>query len=165
MDLRRLIYMRSEVEFRRARSRGFWDIKRSLATGQAAYLLSFDEVIKGAKTTPTIQLGLKDIALEKIVGSVERSQEFTRHFMPYLSDEQGKERWRAMYILAVSGAGLPPVEVVQIGPLYFVQNGQHPVSVAKYLRWPTIQAYVTVLPLLIGGVDLADQSQRGTGGN
>lgn len=166
MDLKTIIYMQSEAEFSRARSRGFWEIKRSLAAGHAAYLLSFDETIKGVKTGPTIQLGLKDIPLRNIVGSLGRAQDFTAGFMPRVHDERGKERWRLIYTLAVSGAGFPPVEVFQVGPAYFVQNGHHRVSVAKYLRWPTIQAFVIIFPPpLIGAADLADPSQRGRGGN
>ena len=164
MDLKTMIYIRSEAEFSRARSRAFWDIKRSLVTGHRPYLLPFDEAIKGLPATPTLSLGLQDIPLKNIVGSVGRARDFTRHFMPRVSDEQ--ERWRTIYTLAVSGAGFPPVEVLQIGPVYFVQNGHHRVSVASYLSWSTIQADVTVWPSpLIGAADLADQPQWRKGVN
>jgi nucleotide-binding universal stress UspA family protein len=39
--------------------------------------------------------------------------------------------------------GLPPIEVYQIGDVYFVRDGNHRVSVARQLEAPTIQAYVT----------------------
>ena len=166
MDLKTMIYIQSEAEFSRARSRGFWDIRRSLVTGHKPYLLLFDEVINGLPTVPAIQVGLKDIPLKNIVGSAGRAQDFTRYFMPRVSDEEGKERWRAIYTLAVSGAGFPPVEVFQLGPVYFVQNGHHRVSVASYLGWPTIQAYVTVWPSIpIGAADLAGQPQQRQGVN
>jgi hypothetical protein len=166
MDLKTMIYIQSETEFNRARSRGFWDIKRSLMTGHKPYLLPFDTVIKGLSTAPTINLGLQDIPVKSIVGSVGRSQDFTRHFLPHLNDERGRERWRIIYTLAVSGAGFPPVNVFQIGPVYFVQNGHHRVSVAGYLGWPTIQAYVTVWPSSpIGAKDLAGQPEQRIGVN
>jgi hypothetical protein len=166
MDLKTMTYIQSEAEFSRASSRGFWDIKRSLVTGHKPYLLPFDEVIKGLPATSTLHLGLQDILLKKIVGSVGHAQDFTRHFMPCVSNEQGKERWRIIYTLVTSGGGLPPVEVIQIGPMYFVQDGHHRVSVASYLGWSTIQAYVTALPSpLIGTADLAGQPQRWKGGN
>ena len=164
MDFKTMIYIRSEAEFSRARSKGFWDIKRSLMTGHKPHLLPFEEAIAGLQTTPAIQLGLQDIPLKNIVGSVGRPRDFTRHFMPRLNDERDKERWRTIYTLVVSGNGLPPVELFQIGPMYFVQNGHHRVSVASYLGWPTIQAYVTVLPSpLIGAADLASQPQSRQG--
>ncbi|GIK38435.1 MAG: hypothetical protein BroJett011_22680 [Chloroflexota bacterium] len=164
MDLKTMTYIQSEAEYSRARSRAFWDIKRSLMTGHRPYLLPFDEVIRELPATSTIHLGLQDILLKNIVGSVGRSQDFTRHFMPRVSDERSKERWRTIYTLIVSGVGLSPIEVFKIGPMYFVQNGHHRVSVTSYLGWPTIQAYVTVLPSpRIGGADVAGHSLQREG--
>lgn len=166
MDLKTIVYIRSETEFSRARSKGFWEVKRSLVTGHRPFLLPFQEVIKGLPATPTINSGLQDIPLKNIVGSVGRARDFTRHFMPRVRDEPSKERWRIIYTLAVSGAGFPPVEVFQIGPVYFVQNGHHRVSVASYLGWSTLQAYVTVCPSTpIGATDLIAQPQRRIGVN
>jgi hypothetical protein len=156
MDLKTMIYIQSETEFSRARSKGFWDIKRSQVTGAKPCLLSLQEVIKESPIAVTLNLGLQDVPLKNIVGSLGRAQDFTRRFMPCLGDERGKERWRIIYTLAVSGAGFPPVDLFQIGPVYFVQNGHHRVSVASYLDWPLIQAYVTALPSpRIGDGDLA----------
>ena len=161
MDLKTMIYIQSEAEFSRARRRGFWESMHGLATGHPSYLLPFDEVIKGLPAPPTLDLGLQDIPLKYIGGSAGRTRDFTHHFMPLMSDERGKERWRTIYYLAVSGAGFPPVEVSQLGSLYFVQDGHHRVSVARYLGWSTIQAYVTGWPSLPGGAaDLMGQSQR-----
>lgn len=149
MSFKTTIYIRSEAEFNRAKNKGFWDIKRSLITGHQPYLLPFDKVIAGLQTTPTIFLGLQDIALKQIVGSVGRAQDFTRHFMPRLTNEQSKERWRTIYTLAISGTGFPPIDVFKTGPVYFVQNGHYRVSVARYLGWPTIQAQVTLVNLAL----------------
>jgi hypothetical protein len=161
MDLKTMLYVRSEAEFNRARSKGFWENKRSLVTGHKTHLLPFDEAIKGLQTTPVLDLGVQDVSLKRIVGSVGRAQHFTWHFMPRLGNEQDKERWRTIYTLAVSGAGFPPIELFQIGPVYFVQNGHQRVSVARYLGWPTIQAYVTALPTpLIGDADLVRHRPR-----
>jgi hypothetical protein len=164
MDLKTMIYIQSEAEFSRARSKGFWDIKRSQVTGNKPCLLSLHEIIKGSPSAATLNLGLQDVPLKNILGSVGRARDFTRRFMPCVDDERGKERWRVIYTLAVSGAGFPPVDVFQIGPVYFVQNGHHRVSVASYLGWPNIQAYVTALPSpLISGADLARHSLRREG--
>lgn len=70
MDLKTMIYIQSEPEFRRARSKGFWEIKRDQVTGNKSYLLSFDEVIKGSPLAATLNLGLQDIRLKNIVGSL-----------------------------------------------------------------------------------------------
>ncbi|MCZ7670816.1 MAG: universal stress protein [Chloroflexi bacterium] len=40
-------------------------------------------------------------------------------------------------------AGVPPIEVYQVGEAYFVKDGNHRVSVARQLEMSTIEAYVT----------------------
>jgi hypothetical protein len=158
LDIKNITYIQSEAEFCRARAKGFWDIVRSWMTGHCPHLLPFDEIVKNLQPNQTIYVGLRDIILKNIVGSTGRHHDFTQHFWPCMSDDRSKERWRLIYTLAVSGAGFPPIEVYQIGAVYFVQNGHHRVSVAAYLGWPTIQAYVTVLPSpLSGAADFANQ--------
>jgi len=44
---------------------------------------------------------------------------------------------------SLRAVGLPPIEVYQIGEVYFVQDGNHRVSVAYQLGARYIQAYVT----------------------
>ncbi len=45
-------------------------------------------------------------------------------------------RWR-------SGAAIPPIDVYQVGDLYFVKDGHHRVSIATAMGQRTIDAYVT----------------------
>jgi len=40
-------------------------------------------------------------------------------------------------------AGLPPIDVYKIGDVYFVQDGNHRVSVARQLGAKSIQGFVT----------------------
>lgn len=145
LNLKTITYIQSENEFNRARSNGFWETALGLVTGHRCHLLPLDgrTALQPGRTT---YLGLQDIALDNIVGSASRHRDYTPHFSPRTNDQHSKERWRLIYTLAVSGAGFPPVELYQIGSNYFVQNGHHRVSVATYLGWQTIQAYVTVLP-------------------
>ncbi|HXW01303.1 MAG TPA: hypothetical protein VEC93_23025 [Anaerolineae bacterium] len=158
LDLKNIVYIQSEAEFSRAKTKGFWEVMGSLVTGHRPHLLSFDEFAHNLQPQQIVYAGLQDIPTKAIIGSAGRYRDFTRHFFPSLSDERGKERWRTIYTLAVSGAGFPPIEVYQIETVYFVQNGHHRVSVATYLGWTSIQAHVTVLPSLPGeAVDFADQ--------
>jgi hypothetical protein len=146
LDVKDMIYIRSEAQFNRASANAFWQTKLSLVTGRRAYLLSLDEVMKQFKAGQAIYLGLRDIALKDIVGSVNRHRDFTRQLLPCTRDDRSKERWRLMYTQAVSGTGFPAIDVYQLETGYFIQNGHERVSVAAYLAWPTIQAYVTLLP-------------------
>ena len=143
MDVQTLNFIHSESEFNRASSRGFWEIVRGKLTRHDPFLKSFNEVVERLHLGSPVELGVRDIALKDIVGSVGRYKNFTRHLLPHITDKQGKERWRTVYTLAASGKGFPPIEVYKVGQVYFVMDGHHRASVARYLGWCTIQAYVT----------------------
>lgn len=146
LDIENIIYIRSEAEFSRACAKAFWETKLSLVTGRPSHLLALDEVINPFLAEQAAYLGLQDIILKNIIGSVGRHRDFTPHLLPCARDEKNKERWRLAYTRAVSGAGFPPLDVYQFEGHFFIQNGHERASVAAYLGWPTIQAYVTRLP-------------------
>ncbi len=151
MDVKMLTYLHSENEFSRASQQGFWEVVRSFFTHRNAHLLSFNEVLNKFNVSETTDLGIQDVPLKKIVGSTGRCAGFTRHFLPRMHDQFSKERWRNIYMLAVSGRGFPPIEVYKVGQVYFVEDGHHRVSVAAYLNWKTIRAHVTEIPLGFAG--------------
>lgn len=146
LDAETLAYIRSESEFSQARLKGFLEIVMGLITGHNMHLLSFDEVIDKLRLKQAIFKGLQDVPLNHIVGSTGRYEDFTRHFLPRTSDQREKERWRNIYTRAVTGKGFPPIDLYKIDQLYFVKDGNHRVSVARKLDWPTIQANVTEIP-------------------
>jgi hypothetical protein len=39
------------------------------------------------------------------------------------------------------------IETYKVGDIYFVEDGHHRISVARYLSWSVIQAHVTEIPL------------------
>ncbi|MGC9468398.1 MAG: universal stress protein, partial [Anaerolineae bacterium] len=84
---------------------------------------------------------LQDIPIDAIVGSVGRYSDFTRSFLP--RQEVDPHRWARVKVAATGLAGLSPIEVYQIGDVYFVSDGNHRVSVARELGATHIQAYVT----------------------
>ncbi|OGO35227.1 MAG: hypothetical protein A2W35_11020 [Chloroflexi bacterium RBG_16_57_11] len=128
-------------DFQRARNQA--QLKQLLArlTGESTQLLSFDEVRQMLRLQGGIERGLKDIRLEAIVGSVGRYSDFTRDFLP--GKEINPQRWARVKVAANGLIGLPPIEVYQIGNTYFVQDGNHRVSVARREGAQYIQAYVT----------------------
>ncbi|MCA9998210.1 MAG: hypothetical protein KDE56_20755 [Anaerolineales bacterium] len=109
-------------------------------TGQTLDLLAFDEVRKMLRASSQIERGLQEVPLDAIVGSVGRYRDFTRTFLPKLDSD--KERWARVKV-AQSRQGLPPIEVYQVGEVYFVKDGNHRVSIARQEGSPTIEAYVT----------------------
>lgn len=87
------------------------------------------------------EVGLRDIPLDAIVGSVDRYTDFTRSFLPLRDSDQ--ERWARVQTQVSKLAGLPPIEVYQVGDAYFVRDGNHRVSVARQMGASHIEAYVT----------------------
>jgi nucleotide-binding universal stress UspA family protein len=113
----------------------------ALLTGKSAALLSYDQVREKLKARTGQTVGLKDIPLDAIVGSVGRYADFTRSFLPRQdSDEQ---RWARVRLAVTDLEGVPPIDVYQIGDVYFVRDGNHRVSVARQFGATHIQAYVT----------------------
>jgi dienelactone hydrolase len=109
-------------------------------TDRPADLLPFEEVRRRLQLRQAHYLGLRDVPLDQIVGSIGRYRDFSRAFFP--RREQLKERWQRIEQLATLGGGFPPVELYKVGQVYFVRDGNHRVSVARQLRAPAIQAYV-----------------------
>ena len=105
MNIQTIAYIESENEFVRAKKRGFWQTLLSLMTGRVTRLHSFADAIDKLQPYQTISLGLQDISLKNIVGTVGRERDFTCSFLPRTNSTIGKERWRKIYTLAVTGEG------------------------------------------------------------
>ena len=86
--------------------------------------------------------GQKEVALDDIRGSEGRIRDFDDRFNP-LTDRV-RERWMSVARAHEAGIDLPPIELVQVGKVYYVRDGNHRVSVARANGRPTITARVTV---------------------
>jgi nucleotide-binding universal stress UspA family protein len=134
-------YLESINDFRNARSQAMLQDLIARLTGEFTELLSYEEVRQKLRVQGSAELGVQDIPLDAIVGSVNRYSDFTRSFLPRKNVNQ--ERW-ARVKTAVSGmAGLDPIDVYKIGEAYFVKDGNHRVSVARQLGATHIQGRVT----------------------
>jgi hypothetical protein len=129
--------------FSQARMKAFWQEVWALLTGKSIDLLRFEEVKQRLRLTDERYLGLREIPLDKIVGSVGRYRDFTRTFLPRTNAV--RSRWQRLDALARGPEGFPPIEVYKVGDAYFVIDGNHRVSVARQLGAKTIEAYVTEL--------------------
>ena len=56
--------------------------------------------------------------------------------------EASRERWVNMAMAYLSRLPLPPVELVQIGNVYFVRDGHHRISVSRAFGQASIDAEV-----------------------
>lgn len=130
-------------KFQSARMGAFWEEVVALMRGKPAELMSFEDIRSRLRLNEESYKGLQNIDVEKIVGSVGRYRDFTSSFLPKSSKMQ--ERWSRIYAQANGMAGLPPIEVYQVGDVYFVRDGNHRVSVARQIDAKTIEAHVTEL--------------------
>ena len=135
----------SDRDFSRARRRAFLRrigayLRRDPGSNQ---LLSFDEVKGALGAVSQVYLGLREVPVSKIVGSVGRHRDFDRAFLPSKPDLG--TRWRRIDEIMHRAEELPPVSLYKIGDAYFVQDGNHRVSVALQQGVEMIDAEVIEL--------------------
>ncbi len=128
-------------QFRSARLRASLEQVWASIIGQPTGLLSYEEVRHKTRAVETAKRELKDVPLAAIVGSVGRYTDFTRSFFPRVEKDQ--MRWVRVHMKTESMEGVPPIELFQIGDVYFVRDGNHRVSVARDMGFDHIEAYVT----------------------
>ncbi len=129
----------AEVDFDRARRRAFFGRLAARLRRECSRLLAFYEV--GHSAHNRRRLGLRDVEVSKIVGSVGRPEAFDRSFMP--ARRSLAERWKRVDRAFHRGLDLPAVRLYKMGNSYFVEDGNHRVSVAHYQGVETIEAEVT----------------------
>src|SRR5215210_5712890 len=123
---------------RRARLRAL--VARTRMEHASNRLLSFDEVRRELVANNRLHRGTRVVEVDEIVGSVGRWDEFDRSFLPARASVGHK--WKRIDRAFQRGEDLPPVELYEIGEAYFVVDGHHRVSVARYHDVPTVEAAV-----------------------
>ena len=123
---------------RRARLRALGARLRRESTSNR--LLSFDDVRRELVANNRLQRGTRVVEADQIVGSVGRWRDFDRSFLPARASVGHK--WKRIDRAFQRGEDLPPVELYEIGDAYFVVDGHHRVSVARYHGVPTVEASV-----------------------
>lgn len=128
-------------DFHEARQRAAVEAILSRMTGKSNELLSYEEVAQKLKLQARAERGIQSIPLDAIVGSVGRYTDFTRTFLP--RNPVDEDRWaRVKASLSDNLTGWPPIEVYQVGEVYFVLDGNHRVSIARQEGWEKIEARV-----------------------
>jgi hypothetical protein len=106
-------------------------------------LLSFDEAAQTLGPWRQAYLGRRTVPVEGIVGSEGRYADFDDEFLPLQGSSE--EKWRSVYETLRRGEELPPVSLLKIGDAYFVRDGNHRVSVARWLGVEALAAEVAEL--------------------
>jgi hypothetical protein len=118
---------------------------RAVLLGQNRRLFTLDEIEAQATVTQRYANGTQTVALDRIRGSVDKANAFDIDFYP--AQERTENRWIWVATAFLRGISLPPVELIQVGDIYFVVDGHHRISVARALNHTHIDAAVTVWEL------------------
>ena len=117
-------------------------------------VMPFEEVVDALGFASKQSRGVHPVALDAIVGSVDRTRDFDRRFRP--TSPRVRARWERIAAAMRRGDPMPPVALYKIGQMYFVEDGHHRISVARALGWEVIDASVTEIVTQVG----ADSSIR-----
>lgn len=148
-------------DFSRARWKNLFGrfLARLRGDDNFARLVCFVEGRDRQTVTGRRSLGLQAVELTKIEGSVGRCGDFDRLYMPVCSCLG--ERWKRVDRAFREGQHLPPVKLYKLDGTYFVEDGNHRVSVAHHRGLPTIEAEVT--ELLVAGTSPGDPADEHEG--
>ncbi len=114
----------------------------STLTRRARCLLDLRQVEENCTIRGRYYAGIQTVSLARIRGSTGRCRDFDDQFHPL--KVHNKNRWLNIAAAQQMRANLPPVVLVRVGDVYFVQDGHHRVSVARAMGQKEIEAEVTV---------------------
>ena len=126
------------------RARRLASVKRLWAalTGRSCQLLSLAQIQVSRRVRGSHYAGMRTVPIGQIRGSEGRCADFDRDFCPL--QLHNKERWISVAQARLRGITLPPVDLIQVGDVYFVRDGHHRISVARSFGQAAIDAQVTV---------------------
>jgi hypothetical protein len=129
------------MDFERARRKAVWNMVIATVHHRPNYLGSLAEAKRGRAFAGQAQGGVQQVSLRLVVGSVNRLREFDRDFNPLT--RVTRARWERVNQAFLDDIPLPPVQLRKVGDDYFVVDGHHRVSVAKYHGMAYIDAEVS----------------------
>jgi hypothetical protein len=105
-------------------------------------LLPLPEVVRRLRQFEQHYVGIRTIPVDRIVGTVDRSRDFDRDFLPRRPEME--DRWRQVE-RAFPDGNFPPITVFELDGSYFLVDGHHRVAIAKQRGTEFIDADVTQL--------------------
>ena len=133
----------ARADFESARRRAKLSRVISLFSRKRLNLLSLRDLQAFANIEYYSYRGIEQVQVACIVGSTDRYNDFDGSFYP--SQAHTRERWERVDLAMLADATLPPVELFKVGDMYFVKDGNHRVSVAKYRGVDFLDAEVIAL--------------------
>ena len=116
---------------------------KALLLGRAtrSTLLSSDGIHRTVSASGGVYRGRRPVEASRIVGSVGKHEQFDQNFMPL--SKASVEKWKRIDRAFRLGQELPAVSLLELGREYFVNDGNHRVSVARFHGVEWIDADVT----------------------
>jgi len=93
-------------------------------------LLSPEELRRSIPASGFMYRGRRTVEVSRVVGSVGKHEHFDQNFMPL--SKASAEKWKRIDRAFRLGQELPPVSLLELGGDYFVSDGNHRVSVARF---------------------------------
>jgi hypothetical protein len=136
---------RARQLYEQAYQKSWWEMVHSIFEGGIHRLLDLERFYATCTVVSCQDLAVRPVPIHQIRGSVSstRSCDFDANFRPLKTHD--KERWLNVATACERGVQLPPVTLVQIGNIYFVEDGHHRISVAQAMGQTEIVALITLL--------------------
>jgi hypothetical protein len=134
-DMRNSLYSRT-------RNRGWRGQVWSALTGRSRRLFTLADIDATCTVHARRHAGIRTVPIDQIRGTQDRGHDFDRDFNPL--QDRTERRWLGIAAARELGKALPPVDLVQVGNVYFVRDGHHRISVARALGQRDIEANVMV---------------------
>jgi len=102
-----------------------------------------------AIVAPRRRVGLRGVPLDRIVGTMRHPSQNTADFLPLprLRGENWRARWQRINRALDGLTVLPPVDLVQVGEDFYVEDGHNRVAAARLAGAGEVDADVTQLML------------------
>jgi hypothetical protein len=116
----------------------------SSLTQRSPRLLDLSMVEASCTVINYFYTGRQSVPLNQIRGSASpgRCHDFDANFRPL--NNLSKSRLESVAKIRQQGRNLPPVHLIKVGQIYFVEDGHHRISVAKKWGEESIEAEITV---------------------
>ncbi len=130
-----------DLDFTVARRRARLGRLKTLLRGTRSTLLSSDEIRRTVPASGATYRGKRTVEVSRIVGSLGKHEQFDQNFMPL--SRANPQKWKRIDRAFRLGQELPPVSLLELGGDYFVNDGNHRLSVARFHGVEWIDAEVT----------------------
>jgi hypothetical protein len=130
-------------DFSKARSKEIFQRIMHFLDNDKINLLSLNDVKEILRPKSETYKGMQAVPIRLIVGSEGRYRDFNKYFLP--KSDHLRPRWERVDEARLSDITLPPIQLYEIGGVYFVRDGNHRVSVAKTQGIENVDAEVISL--------------------